>query len=125
MCGVILLGMAEPKEPPKESLKGRRIVVGDFRVPLHKLTRGGLAKYLRDHPTSTERTPFVTLPTRIRALRLAAGLSQAVLAKRMKTAAAEISRMESGIGEPRLGTLRKFAKAIGRELVVEFREKQP
>jgi len=45
--------------------------------------------------------------------RTRAGLSQAQLAKRMKTTQSTIARLESGRGRPSTRTLDRFAKATG------------
>ena len=52
--------------------------------------------------------------------RLRAGLSQAQLAKRMKTTQSTIARLESGRGRPSTTTLSRFAKATGHKLKISF-----
>jgi transcriptional regulator with XRE-family HTH domain len=49
-----------------------------------------------------------------------AGLSQAQLAKRMKTTQSTIARLESGRGKPSTRTLARFAKATGHRLKISF-----
>jgi transcriptional regulator with XRE-family HTH domain len=49
-----------------------------------------------------------------------AGLSQAELAKRMKTTQSTIARLESGRGLPSTRTLGRFAKATGHRLKISF-----
>ena len=49
-----------------------------------------------------------------------AGLSQAELARRMKTAQSTIARLESGRGRPSTRTLSRFAKATGHRLKISF-----
>jgi ribosome-binding protein aMBF1 (putative translation factor) len=49
-----------------------------------------------------------------------AGLSQARLAKRMKTTQSTIARLESGRGKPSTRTLSRFAKATGHRLKISF-----
>ena len=49
-----------------------------------------------------------------------AGLSQAELAKRMKTTQSTIARLESGRGLPSTRTLGRFAKATGHRLNISF-----
>ena len=49
-----------------------------------------------------------------------AGLSQAQLAKRMKTTQSTIARLESGRGRPSTRTLSRFAKATGHRLKISF-----
>ena len=49
-----------------------------------------------------------------------AGLSQAELARRMKTTQSTIARLESGRGLPSTRTLARFAKATGHRLKISF-----
>ena len=49
-----------------------------------------------------------------------AGLSQAELAKRMKTTQSAVARLESGRGRPSTRTLDRFAKATGHRLKISF-----
>ena len=49
-----------------------------------------------------------------------AGLSQAALARRMKTTQSTIARLESGRGLPSTRTLDRFAKATGHRLKISF-----
>jgi len=49
-----------------------------------------------------------------------AGLSQAELARRMKTTQSTIARLESGRGLPSTRTLGRFAKATGHRLKISF-----
>ena len=49
-----------------------------------------------------------------------AGLSQAELAKRMKTTQSAVARLESGRGLPSTRTLGRFAKATGHRLKISF-----
>lgn len=49
-----------------------------------------------------------------------AGLSQAELAKRMKTTQSSVARLESGRGQPSTRTLTRFAKATGHRLKITF-----
>lgn len=48
------------------------------------------------------------------------GLSQAQLAKRMKTTQSAIARLESGRGKPSTRTLARFAKATGHKLKISL-----
>jgi transcriptional regulator with XRE-family HTH domain len=48
--------------------------------------------------------------------RAAAGVTQAEIAKRIGTTQSAIARLESGKGEPSLGTLRRYARALGCRL---------
>ncbi len=50
--------------------------------------------------------------------RLAAGLTQAELAARMGTTQSAVARMESGTFDPRVGTLRKLALALGVQIQI-------
>ena len=52
--------------------------------------------------------------------RARAGLSQAQLAKRMKTTQSAVARLESGRGKPSTRTLSRFAKATGHRLKISF-----
>lgn len=52
--------------------------------------------------------------------RVRSGLSQAELAKRMKTTQSTIARLESGRGMPSTRTLGRFAKATGHRLKISF-----
>ncbi len=49
-----------------------------------------------------------------------AGLSQAELARRMKTTQSTIARLESGRGKPSTRTLDRFAKATGHRVKISF-----
>lgn len=51
-----------------------------------------------------------------------AGLSQAQLAKRMKTTQSAIARLESGRGRPSTTTLSRFAEATGHRLKISFEQ---
>lgn len=52
--------------------------------------------------------------------RARSGLSQAELAKRMKTTQSAVARLESGHGLPSTRTLGRFAKATGHRLKISF-----
>ncbi len=54
------------------------------------------------------------------AARARAGLSQAQLAKRMKTTQSAIARLESGRAKPSTRTLQRFAAATGHRLKITF-----
>lgn len=54
------------------------------------------------------------------AARARAGLSQAQLAKRMKTTQSAIARLESGRAQPSTRTLQRFAAATGHRLKISF-----
>lgn len=67
-----------------------------------------------------EEAERMALAHKLRALREAAGLSQAALAKRIGTKPPGIARLESGRFAPRLGVLRKIASALGVRLRIQF-----
>ncbi|WP_017326270.1 helix-turn-helix domain-containing protein [Synechococcus sp. PCC 7336] len=52
--------------------------------------------------------------------RVSAGLTQAEVAKRMKTTQSVIARLEGGRSNPSTGTLEKFAAATGKKLQIRF-----
>jgi transcriptional regulator with XRE-family HTH domain len=54
----------------------------------------------------------------IRDARLAAGLTQVELARRLRTTQSVVSRWERGGDEPRLSTLDRILRACGRRLTV-------
>jgi transcriptional regulator with XRE-family HTH domain len=60
------------------------------------------------------------LVTAVAKARMRAGLSQAELARRMKTTQSTIARLESGRGRPSTRTLDRFAKATGHKLRISF-----
>ncbi|HFD11914.1 MAG TPA: XRE family transcriptional regulator [Crenotrichaceae bacterium] len=57
--------------------------------------------------------------------RVAAGLTQAQVAERMKTSQAAIARMEGGKVKPSAGSLERYAKAIGSRLHISFEPLNP
>jgi ribosome-binding protein aMBF1 (putative translation factor) len=61
------------------------------------------------------------LGEQVRRLRLARGLSQSELARRMGTSQAAIARLEHGGVDPRLETLERLGRALDAELIVAFR----
>jgi ribosome-binding protein aMBF1 (putative translation factor) len=61
-----------------------------------------------------------TVMTAIANARRRAGLSQAELARRMKTTQSTVARLESGRGQPSTRTLVRFAKATGHRLKISF-----
>ncbi len=60
----------------------------------------------------------------IRAIRIAKGLSQARLARRVGTTQSAISRLEMGDMPPSLRTLARIGEALGLELVVQLRRRR-
>ncbi len=63
---------------------------------------------------------FITLANDLLDLRLEAGLSQTELAQRIGTRQANISRVESGLGNPTVKFLQKIAAALNVRLVIRF-----
>jgi ribosome-binding protein aMBF1 (putative translation factor) len=61
-----------------------------------------------------------TVMAAIAKARCRAGLSQAELARRMKTTQSTVARLESGRGQPSTRTLVRFAKATGHRLKISF-----
>lgn len=57
----------------------------------------------------------------LRQARLEAGLTQEQLARLMHTKKTAISRLENRAGDIRLSTLRKAARALGKELVLNLK----
>jgi ribosome-binding protein aMBF1 (putative translation factor) len=53
--------------------------------------------------------------------RARAGLTQAELAKRMRTSQSVVARLEGGRAKPSMTTLRRFARATGSRLTIAFR----
>ena len=64
--------------------------------------------------------PVYQLRKRILELRLEKGYSQEELAKKAGTKQAVISRIENGESEPRLETINKIAKALGKKMRIEL-----
>jgi transcriptional regulator with XRE-family HTH domain len=52
--------------------------------------------------------------------RIRAGMTQAQVARRMKTTQAAIARLESKSGRPSTRTLQRYAKATGSRLRISF-----
>ena len=86
---------------------------------------------LRDLKTSLLKNPEVrqeydaleeefALIAAVAKARLRSGLTQAQLAKRMKTTQSTVARLESGRGKPSTRTLARFAKATGHRLKISF-----
>ncbi len=57
--------------------------------------------------------------------RVAAALTQTQVAERMKTSQAAIARMEGGKVKPSVGSLERYAKAIGSRLHISFEPLNP
>ncbi len=60
------------------------------------------------------------LGSRVRELRLAAGLTQKQLADSVSTSQSAIARLELGGSSPRLDTLARLSEALGGRLVVRI-----
>jgi ribosome-binding protein aMBF1 (putative translation factor) len=67
-----------------------------------------------------ELAPEFDLARTLIAARVAAGLTQAQLAKRMATTQSVVARMESGRSRPSTQTLEKLAAATGTRLKITF-----
>ncbi len=58
---------------------------------------------------------------RLRELRIRAGLTQSQLAARIGVGQRQVSKIESGdLDSARVGTIRKYLKAVGGELAIEY-----
>lgn len=57
-------------------------------------------------------------------IRTGSRLTQREVAERMKTTQSAVARLESGVQDPSLSTLRAYAVATNTELVIEFRQPQ-
>lgn len=61
-----------------------------------------------------------TIAERLRRAREAQGVTQAEVGRRLGVAAGTVAAWESGAVEPSVGTLRRWAEAVGMRLVVEL-----
>jgi ribosome-binding protein aMBF1 (putative translation factor) len=75
------------------------------------------ATYRREYEALEE---AFTVMAAIARARRRAGLSQAELARRMKTTQSTVARLESGRGQPSTRTLVRFARATGHRLKISF-----
>jgi transcriptional regulator with XRE-family HTH domain len=64
--------------------------------------------------------PEFELARELLAARTRAGLTQAEVARRMRTTQSAVARMESGRRAPSLNSLRRYAKATGSRAVVRL-----
>ena len=68
--------------------------------------------------------PEFTLLDQLLKARARAGISQAEVARRMGTHAPAVARLEASLGSgrhsPSIGTLRKYAAAVGKKLVIRL-----
>lgn len=74
-------------------------------------------EYRKEYDALEEEFALIAAVAKARAR---AGLSQAELARRMKTTQSTIARLESGRGLPSTRTLARFAKATGHRLKISF-----
>jgi DNA-binding Xre family transcriptional regulator len=78
---------------------------------------------LVDLTTQGEYFDLLKAMAQLKKMRLAAGLSLAVVSKRTGIDRAAISRLENGqIENPTLATLRTLAYGLGKQVVVQFRD---
>jgi transcriptional regulator with XRE-family HTH domain len=66
--------------------------------------------------------PYERIARLVIGLRMELGFSQEELARRVGTSASAIARLESGRHRPSVETLRRVARAVGRDLVIGFRD---
>lgn len=74
-------------------------------------------EYRKEYDALEEEFALIAAVAKARAR---AGLSQAQLAKRMKTTQSTVARLESGRSLPSTRTLSRFAKATGHRLKISF-----
>jgi ribosome-binding protein aMBF1 (putative translation factor) len=74
-------------------------------------------EYRKEYDALEEEFALIAAVAKARAR---AGLSQAELAKRMKTTQSTVARLESGRSLPSTRTLSRFAKATGHRLKISF-----
>lgn len=74
-------------------------------------------EYLKEYAALEEEFSIARLLVETRSQ---ANLTQQEVAKRMKTNQAAIARLEGGRANPSLATLKRFAKATGTKLKIEF-----
>ena len=75
------------------------------------------AAYRKEYEALEEEFAVIAAVAKARAR---AGISQAELAKRMKTTQSAIARLESGRAKPSTRTLQRFAEATGHRLKISF-----
>lgn len=69
--------------------------------------------------TAEERAACAELVSELVRLRVESGMSQRQLAEEMGVAQATVSALEAGLRDPRLSTLRRYARAVGARWVIE------
>ncbi len=67
--------------------------------------------------------PEVALAHELIRARTKAGLTQAQVARRMRTSQSAVARMESANGLPSMSSLVKYARAVGRKIDFRLKEK--
>jgi len=68
--------------------------------------------------------PFLQLADEVLRLRMARGWTQSELARRAGTGQTNISRIESGLANPTLETMRNIARALGVELTIRLEQQE-
>ena len=74
-------------------------------------------KFARNFETGFEAFQFSLM---LRQAREKAGITQAMIAKKLRTKKSAISRIENHAEDIRLSTLEKYAKALGKKLRVQL-----
>ena len=74
-------------------------------------------KFARNFETGFEAFQFSLM---LRQAREKAGITQAMIAKKLRTKKSAISRIENHAEDIRLSTLEKYAKALGKKLKVQL-----
>jgi transcriptional regulator with XRE-family HTH domain len=80
------------------------------------------AKYRQEYDSLEEE---FSLASALIAARSKAGLTQQEVATRMKTSQSFVARMEGGSIAPTWNSLRRYAKATGTRLKIEFEHRTP
>jgi DNA-binding XRE family transcriptional regulator len=71
--------------------------------------------------TQAEYLPFVQAVRRLQSARKAAGVSLAAMARQTGIDKAALSRLENGVADnPTIGTLNRYAQALGKVLVMQI-----
>lgn len=83
-----------------------------------RLKRGRHPEGRPDYQQADRRIRF---GEQVRAARERAGLTQAELARRIGSTQPAIARLELGGSDPKLDTFERIGRALGLDLVVEFR----
>ena len=83
-----------------------------MRIDAYHANRMRRAAAYRDAVADVESDPREFFAARIASLRARAGLSQADLASLARTTQAVVSRLESAVGDPKLGTIQRVLDAL-------------